>query len=240
MSGLLSVNWALWVTNNVEKHKCRPWSLLLVFIFPAESQKRKRKHKAKRRTSFCSPSQMCAAGQSVPACSNSDSLYNANRTTENNYLCQRSGALNLMREGEKELDRERICALLKMKATESDTMMWRVLLQLCWNAWKIQCTRSSSNTCSCCEPLTEALSGCRSVDLPRSYSRWDKPSRCGPNLAPMAGVLGILDADGRWNRNLVPHDPVDGFQIWLLCMNLFAAVWWSDTNVIPYWRWDET
>lgn len=127
----MSMNWALWVTDNVEKHKCRPWSHLLVFIFPAESQKRK--HKAKRRTSFCSPSQMCAAGQSVPACSNSDSLYNANRTTENNYLCQRSGALNLMREGERALDREGEYVL---------SLKWRRLNQTQW------CGECS---CSCAE-----------------------------------------------------------------------------------------
>lgn len=115
--------------------------------------------------------------------------------------------------------RERICALLKMKATESDTMMWRVLLQLCWNAWKIQCTLSSSNTCSRCEPLTHARSGCRSADLLHSYSRGDEPSRCGPNFAPMAGVLGIPEADRRWNRHLVSHNPLHGFQICLLHTN---------------------
>lgn len=52
---------------------------------------------------FCSSTQMCVARQFVPAHSHSDSLYNANRTTENNYLCQRSGALNLMREREHSL-----------------------------------------------------------------------------------------------------------------------------------------
>lgn len=186
---------------------------------------------------------MCVVGQSVPACSNSDSLYNANRTTENNYLCQLSGALNLMREGKRALDRERerICALLKMKANESDTMMWRVLLQLCWNTWKIQCTRSSSNRCSRCAPRTEARSACRSVDLSPSYSRWDKPSRCGPNLAPMAGVLGILDADGRWNGYLVPHDLVGGFKIWLSCMNSSKFVccsvvkWYKCNSLLKVW-----
>lgn len=45
------------------------------------------------------------------------------------------------------------------------------------------------------------------------------PAGVGPTWLRWQAYWEYWDAVRRWKRHLVPHDPVDGFQIWLLCMN---------------------
>ncbi len=230
MSDLLSLNWAVWETNNDSVDH------LLVFIFSAEfPQKKEASAMLREEHSFVHPAK--CVWRDTPYLHAVIQIHYTMRTGQLNIITSVS-ALEHLTWWERARDREYVLFL-----------KWRRLNQTQW------CGECS---CSCAE-MHEKFSAraprlihAHAVNLecklaaaagvltcPVATAAETNPAGVGPTWLQWQAYWEYWGAGRRWKRHPVPHDPVDGFQIWPIheCISVW---WWSDTNVIPYFRWDET